>query len=56
MGEAHLRTDVWAPPTGRCRLGAVDWAPDNWVPCRLGTGHFGAVSSYEEKLIKQAIP
>ena len=42
MGEAHL--------------GAADWAPDNWVPCRWGAGHLGAVSSYEEKTMKQAIP
>ena len=35
-------------------MGAVVWA--DWVPCRLGAGHFGGVSqyffyfsSYEEK-------
>ena len=41
---------------GRRHLGAADWAPDNWAPYRLGTGYLGAVSSYEEKTIKQAIP
>ena len=27
----------------------IDWAPDNFSPCRLGAGHLGAVSSYKEK-------
>ena len=30
-------------------MGAADLAPDNWALCRLGAGHLGAVSSYEEK-------
>ena len=42
--------------SGEAHLGAADWAPGNWVPCRLDAGHMGAVSSYEEKTMKQAIP
>ena len=42
-GEAHLGAAILAPPR-------ADWVPDNWVPCRLGTGYLGAVSSYEEKI------
>ena len=40
---------------GEGHFGAADSALDNSVPCRFGTGHFGAVSyffyfsSYEEK-------
>ena len=40
---------------GRRRFGAADWAPDNRAPCRLDTGHLRAVSSYEEKTMKQVI-
>ena len=41
-GEVNLGDAVWVPPFERRRLGAADWAPDNWVPCRLGAGHLGA--------------
>ena len=41
---------------GEAHLGAADWVPDNWAPCRLGAGHLSAVSSYEEKTMKQTIP
>ena len=30
-------------PFGRRRLGTTDWAPDNWVPCRLGAEHLGVL-------------
>ena len=29
---------------GEAHLGATEWAPDNWAPCRLGVGHLGAIS------------
>ena len=41
---------------GEAHFGAVDWVPDNWVPCRLGAGHLGTVSSYEEKIMNKTIP
>ena len=48
---------------GEGHFGAAVSALDNWVPCRFGTVHFGAVSyfffcfsSYEEKTMKQEIP
>ena len=45
----------WGRNRGQVHLGAADWAPGNWAPCRLGAGHLGAVSSSEEKTMKQAI-
>ena len=51
---------IWAPPFGRCRLVAMPFGR-----CRLGAGDLGAgdlgagdlgaVSTYEEKTMKQAI-
>ena len=45
LSEISIRSFFWeGGPFGRRRLGAADWVPDNWVTCRLGAGHLGAVS------------
>ena len=39
---------LWGGPFERRCLGAADWAPDNWAPCRLGAGYLGTVPRNEK--------
>ena len=52
---AHSILFYGGGPFGHRRLDATHWAPDNWAPFRLDARHLGAVSSYEEKTMKQEI-
>ena len=44
--EGHFGAADSTPLIRRRRLGAVDSALDNSVPCRFGAGYFGAVSYF----------
>ena len=37
---------------GEAQLGAADWAPDNWAPCRLGSGQLRAKTGRRKNCLK----